>query len=148
MCLAFGFSMDLQQLLAENWTAVSTPFFCRVTLFVRCRCCGEKKIAASCSRGGAEKLPAENVCNVYGCENGPSLENNMRAQQKPWPGEIRLIKPHSFPKRSHEGILVLCWRFLPIIWDYLSLNVALCGNYCPECHKKVPWALNIGLLVN
>lgn len=66
---------------------------------------------------------------------------------KPLAGWNKVNKTNSFPEQSHDGNLVLHWRFLPIISDYLPLNAALSENYCPRCWK-LPQSGYHGILVN
>lgn len=122
------------------------PFVCRATLCGHCCCCGEMQITASCSRGGAGQLPAENACNCMNLMQAVSGKQHARSA-KPLAGWNKVNKTNSFPEQSHDGNLVLHWRFLPIISDYLPLNAALSENYCPRCWK-LPQSGYHGILVN
>lgn len=60
-----------------------TAFSCCVTLFIRCCCCGERQITASCSRGGAG--PAENVCNCMNVKQAvPGKQTCMLSKSPSW----------------------------------------------------------------
>lgn len=141
MYAAFGFSGDLQWL--SDWAAVSNPFVCWVTLCGRRCCCGETQITASCSRGGAGQLPAENVCNCMNVKQAFTGKQHA-CSAKALAGWIKVNKSSQLPtaKSGRKPCSVL-----KVSTNYIRLSArercALSENYCPKCRKaaseRLPW---------
>lgn len=58
----------------------------------------------------------------------------MHAQHKSWPGEVRLIKPHSFPEQSHEGTLFCAggfYQLYQIICTWMHCSVSKIAENSP-----------------
>lgn len=122
MHVAFGFSKDLQQLLAENWTAVCNPFVCWVTLCGHCCCRGERRITASCSRGGALQRPAENMCacmNVKQISSGKQHARSAKAS-----AEWNKVNETSQLPREKSGRK--CCSVLKVSTNYIRLSALEC----------------------
>lgn len=132
-----------KQLLSERINCLKWSFCAAKYLSSSCHCFCEK-MQITVSWGWAGQLPAESMSS---CTNVKQAvwKTTCTCSVKALAGENKANKTS---QQSHRGKLALCWRFLPIISDYLALNAVCSLKTIVPNVRKLPWSCYHGILVN